>query len=152
MAAADHLNPTQYRGIHQPHLEDPAIHHMEDIFPEDVYTHPHWYGQGDKTWDREAGRALQRAKGNPDALVDVYRAAPHGVTSINTGDWVTTSPTMARHHGLHPEDPAQDMPVLHARVPAHQVRSGGNDIVEWGYSGPAVENARVHYPGGNPSR
>ena len=145
------LSPDQfqdYRGLHQPALEGPAIHHMEDLFGGDVYTHPHFYGHGEKAHDREASRALRSAKGNPDAPVNIYRAAPHGVTSINTGDWVTTSPTYARSHGLHADDPSQDWPTLHAQVPAKHVRTGGNDIIEWGYSGPTVEKARVHHPGG----
>ena len=148
MVASDHLSPDQYRGIHQPGVEGPAIHDLSEMFPSDVYTHPQFYGHGEKTHDREAARALRGARGNPEALVDVYRAVPHGTTSINTGDWVTTSPSYARTHGYHPDDPTQDWPVLHAQVQAAHVRSGGNDIIEWGYAGPAVENARVHHPGG----
>ena len=139
-----------YRGLHQPSGDpgDPAIHNMETLFPDDVYTHPHFYGHGDKVVDREAGRALQGAKGDPEAMVDIYRGVPHGVSSINQGDWVTTSPTYARQHGFHGHDPTKDWPVLHAQVPARHVSTGGNDIVEWGYSGPTIENAAVHHPGG----
>ena len=76
-----------YRGLHQPSGDpgDPAIHNMETLFPDDVYTHPHFYGHGDKVVDREAGRALQGAKGDPEAMVDIYRGVPHGVSSINQG-------------------------------------------------------------------
>jgi len=148
MVASDHLSPDQYRGIHQPDLEGPGIHNLDELFGPDVYKSPHFYGHGDKTNDREAARALTRAQGNPEATVDIYRAVPHGVTSINSGDWVTTSPSYARGHALHADDPSQDMPVLHAQVQAAHVRTGGNDILEWGYTGPPVENARVHHPGG----
>ena len=39
MAASDHLNPDQYRGIHQPMVDedDPGIHNLHELFGEDVY-------------------------------------------------------------------------------------------------------------------
>ena len=136
---------SEYRGQHQPDLEGPAIHEIDQLFPSDVYDRPDLYAHGDPRTAREAGRALQRSRGNPEAQVDVYRAVPHGVEGINPGDWVTTSPSYARQHGRHATDPAQDWPVLSARVAAQHVRTGGNDVIEWGYTGPAVEKARVHW-------
>jgi hypothetical protein len=149
MPATDHLGE-QYRGVHQPQADEdsPAIHNLHELFGDDVYHNPQYFGHGDKTHDREAATALRRAQGNPEAMVDVYRAVPHGVTSINTGDWVTTSPSYARQHGYHAHDESQDWPVLHAQVPAEHVRTGGNDIIEWGYSGPPIEKAKVHFRGG----
>lgn len=139
MPADDHLHPDQYRGLHQPDLQGPAIHDLTEMFPEDVYTHPHYYGHGDRKIDRHAGRVLVTARGRPDAPIDVYRAVPRGVSTINSGDWVTTVPDYARQHAMHPTDPTLDWPVLHAQVPAEHVRTGGNDIIEWGYSGPDIE-------------
>lgn len=148
MAASDHLHPDQWRATHRPDMEGSSIHNMEDMFGPDVYTHPHYYAHGEKTHDREASRSLRAAQGKPESMVDVYRSVPHGISSINTGDWVTTSPSYARQHGMQ-NDPSEDWPVLHAQVQAAHVRSGGNDIIEWGYAGPSIEKARVHHPGGS---
>ena len=149
MPATDHLGE-QYRGIHQPQADNdsPGIHNLHELFGEDVYKNPQYYTHGEKSHDREAIRALRGAQGNPDAMVDIFRAVPHGVTAINQGDWVTTSPSYARQHGYHESDESQDWPVLRATVPARHVRTGGNDIIEWGYSGPSIEEAKVHYRGG----
>jgi hypothetical protein len=150
MPASDHLSPDQYRGIHQPQADDesPAIHNLDELFGPDVYKNPHFFGHGDRVHDREAAVALRRAHNSPESNVDIFRAVPHGVTSINTGDWVTTSPSYARQHGYHESDESQDWPVLKATVPAKHVRTGGNDIIEWGYSGPSIDKAEVHHRGG----
>ena len=149
MPATDHLGE-QYRGIHQPQADNdsPGIHNLHELFGEDVYRNPQYYTHGEKSHDREAIRALRGAQGNPDAMVNIFRAVPHGVTAINQGDWVTTSPSYARQHGYHESDESQDWPVLRATVPARHVRTGGNDIIEWGYSGPSIEQAEVHHRGG----
>lgn len=140
-----------YRGQHQPSsgTDDPGIHNLHELFGDDVYKNPHYYGHGDAKIDAEASRALRGRQGKPDSLVDVYRAVPHGVTAINTGDWVTTSPSYARQHGRQ-ESASQDWPVLHAKVPARHVATGGNDIIEWGYRGPSIPNAKVRFRGGKP--
>jgi hypothetical protein len=57
------------------------------------------YGIGDSTIDHEWYLPALKAKGKPDALVEVYRAVPKGVKDINSGDWVTTSKKYASNHG-----------------------------------------------------
>ena len=135
-----------YRGIHQPYTgeDDPAIHNLEGLFGEDVYRTPQHYGHGE-SYDTQSIGSLLRAKGRPQASIDIYRSVPQGVRSINTGDWITTSREYAKQHGRHPTDPSQDQQVLWAKVKAEHVRTGGNDIIEWGYSGPTIEKAMVRW-------
>lgn len=113
-------------------------------FPPDVYEHPEWYSFGEFA-DRCAA-VIRKVRGRPDADVLVYRAVPPGVSTIGTGDWVTIDLRYARQHAARDDDPANDWPVIVAAVRADQVRSGGSDIVEWGYFGPPVTAQRL--PGG----
>ena len=50
----------EYRGMHQPFVDpdEAGIHNMEQLFPEDVYTHPHFYAHGEPHVQREAFRQL----------------------------------------------------------------------------------------------
>ena len=113
---------------------------------------PDWGGMGEP--HEESMAAVHRVKGNPEAPVTIYRAVPHGVSHIRTGDWVSTSSeyarTMAADGGREDHDgednPDHDWPVLKATVPAKHVHTDGNDINEWGYNGPHIEHAAVHGP------
>jgi 8-oxo-dGTP pyrophosphatase MutT (NUDIX family)/GNAT superfamily N-acetyltransferase len=132
---------------HSPHLEGPALHELGHSYP-DIYDHPEYYGSMHERPGRESARALKRAKGiGPDDQVSIYRAAPHGVTTFNHGDWVTLSPSYAQQHSRHPTDESRDMPIYKAQVAAKHVHWDENDINEFGYSGPEVP-ATKHLPGG----
>jgi hypothetical protein len=91
-----------YRGLHQPSQGPPAYDLLEgDMMPDDVYDHPEWYtGYTDRVILGETMRALRSARGKPNAVVTIYRGAPAGTKSINTGDWVTLSKQYALQHGL----------------------------------------------------
>lgn len=122
-----------YRGQHQPDLDGPGIHDADQVY-DGIHDNPHWYRTGDPAADAESLAAIRAARGRPEATVRVYRAVPHGVTEINPGDWVSPSKSYARQHGTHPDDPAQDWPVISKVVPAKHLREGsGNSIHEWGY-------------------
>lgn len=138
------MTDTSYRGRHQPLADTDPIHELggdpagtrSAAIPPDVYDHPEWYGWGD---DLEThARVLRAVRGRPTATVRIYRAAPAGVTSINTGDWVAIAESYARQHAMQDDDPTHDWPVYYADVPAHTVRTGSGDIMEWGYHGPPV--------------
>jgi 2'-5' RNA ligase/phage-related protein len=113
---------------------------------------PDWGGMGEP--HEESMAAVHRAKGNPEAPVTIYRAVPHGITSIRTGDWVSTAAEHARNEAIEggktdhdgEDNPDYDWPVLKATVPAKHVHTDGNDINEWGYNGPHIEHAAVHGP------
>ena len=149
MAAADSLHPQQfnYRGNHQPGEGGSPLHALDGTF-HDVYTSPEYYTHesGESRADQEAVGAMRAARGKPNLPVTIYRAAPHGVTQINPGDWVTTSRSYAQSHARHATDPAQDMPVYSARVPASHIRDGGNDILEFGYHGSKPVNVKTQLP------
>jgi hypothetical protein len=144
----------EYWGSHQPNIEGPGAHEVDQIYP-DYYERPALYhsffprgSSADREfpennrYHRETRQALMKVRGKPDALMRMYRAAPHGVEHINTGDWVTPSEQYARVHAYQTEHSADDWPVLHADVPAHHLRAAGDYIPEFGYSGPSVK-ARV---------
>lgn len=130
-----------YRGGHQPPATGAPLHDLlaTDHFPRRVYSELQHYTHmsGQEPADKESMHAVSRYRGKPDAPVTVYRAAPHGVTHINPGDWVATSPSYAKQHAMREGTGQGDWPVHSAKVPAHTVRNGGNDIVEWGYHGDA---------------
>jgi 8-oxo-dGTP pyrophosphatase MutT (NUDIX family) len=122
------------------------LHDLTQTFPSDVYTHPQHYHPGGG--DREAQQAMHRARGNPEAPVTIYRAQPKPHSSIRTGDWVSTSGDYARQHAMSNSGEEHDMPVVKATVPAKHIWSPGDDLHEYGYWGPHIENTEVHHPGG----
>ena len=64
-----------YRGQHQPSNDDAPIHDLTSIYPADVYTHPHYYGDArSRSWG-----VLASVKDRPNAMVTVYRAVPKQV-------------------------------------------------------------------------
>lgn len=127
-----------YRMRHRPSEDGPPAHDLtaetaEWSMPKDVYDHPDWYvGDPGSRAARETIRVLRGIRGNPDAEVTIYRGAPEG-TGIRPGDWVTFSPTYAREHGMHADDPSKDMPVHELKVRARDVRFAGDDLNEFGY-------------------
>ncbi len=132
-----------YRGRHQPSKAAPLYDLLEgDMLPEDMYVHPKWYtGFPGPATLGETLRTLNGARGKPNAMVTIYRSAPPGVNTINEGDWVSLSKQYARQHGLSNGD--DDWPVYSAQVPARMVWHAGDDLMEWGYWGPAVHAGLV---------
>ena len=85
---------------------------------------------------RDTRAVLAKAKGRPEATITVYRALPSGgVQQIFEGDWVAISKVYAEEHAALTmgENPDQPMRVVAMDVPAASIRSGGNDLVEFGY-------------------
>jgi hypothetical protein len=139
----------EYAGGHQPPRDGAPLHDLTQSFPEDVYSTPHFYDHsgGRERYDRDSANVVRTAKGKPEKLVTVYRAAPASATHINPGDWVAVSPHYAKQHaagggtGTEP-----DWPIHSAKVPAAHVRSGGNDIVEYGFHGPTPVPVTTKHP------
>lgn len=82
-----------YGGGHQPDETGPPLHdvtqkgnYMEGL---DVYENPHHFTGTEAP--QESIRQMHQARGNPDHVATIYRAAPRGVGHINHGDWVTLS-------------------------------------------------------------
>lgn len=124
-----------YRMEHRPpDAEGGApLHELTDngIYPADVYTHPRYYTTSPD--EDTAARIAARLRGNPDAMVRVFRAVPPGVNAINPGDWVTPVRAYARRHGMDATDSAKDWPVISMRVKASELFTDGNSLAEWGY-------------------
>jgi hypothetical protein len=98
------IAPEEYRGSHvAPNYKTygAPFYALDELIPKDVYSQQgkRLYGIGDSVIDHEWYFPALKAKGNPDALVEVYRAVPKGVKDINSGDWVTTSKKYAKNHG-----------------------------------------------------
>lgn len=142
---------SDYRGGHQPAADGPPLHDLTagDHFDDKVYDELHHYTHmsGRLSYDQQSMGAVRAARGRPNARVTVYRAAPAGVTAINPGDWVSLSPEYAKNHAVgQGNDETGDWPVHRASVPAKHVLNGGNDIVEWGYHGPAPVPVKTQLP------
>jgi hypothetical protein len=103
------------------------------MYPADVYSPRgmHIYGTGYPAFDREAFSIANKAKGNPDAEVVMYRAVPKGVSAINAGDWVTLSKGYAKNHGESVLDNAYD--ILEQKVKAKELYTNADSIHEFGY-------------------
>ena len=132
----------EYRGTHKaPGSENGSPLHdvTKTIYPGDFYTLPYntvlqYYGSGDKVSDAESLKAIRAAKGNPEALVTIYRATPKAVDAINEGDWVTPSKTYAMQHGE--SSLLGEYNILEKKVPASHLYTEGNSLSEFGYNPP----------------
>jgi hypothetical protein len=136
MGGLSYATPEEYRGSHQaPNAKvyGATLDSLEGIMPADVYSSrgTRLYGIGDPKIDSEWFSAAFRAKGNPDKLVEVYRAVPKGVKEINQGDWVTTSKTYARMHGENALDEGYE--IVSKKVKASTLSSEGYPY-EFGYN------------------
>ena len=113
--------------------DDAPLHALDKIFPPDIYSNKaiQYYGTGDDKADRESMKVINAVRGNPDAVVTVYRGVPKGVNVINDGDWVTLSKTYAEQHV---ESNIQgEGHVISMQVPARTIFTDANSINEFGY-------------------
>ena len=127
---------TEYRGSHtapNAQVYGATLDNLTGIMPKDVYTvtGKNLYGIGDSAIDSEWWRAAMKVKGNPNAEVEVYRAVPKGVKNINSGDWVTTSPTYAKWHGENVLDGNYE--IIKQKVKANTLSTEGYPY-EFGYN------------------
>lgn len=102
------------------------LHELESAFGPDIYgpNALQYFGSGSfSRQEREALNLMRKVRGNPDAEITIYRGVPDGVKSINPGDWVTLSPEMASQYGN----------VLSIKVPARQVTSWPDSLLEYGW-------------------
>lgn len=124
-----------YRGSHSAPTDDgyaKPVGQLTEMFPEDVYEHPDWYG----TVDDETMSQLKRLRDDPSATVTAYRAVPSAHQEINRGDWITLSRQYAEDHSFELEGDRGDGVVVSMQIPATQVFTDGNDLAEYGYDGP----------------
>lgn len=139
----DEVTPESYdyRGVHTaPYRTDDATtapgHEMNRTFPDDVYGENgyRYYGHGGDAvnMDKETMAIMQKAKGNPDHPVVIYRAVPKEFAGedIYTGDWITPNINYAKQHGERFDDGYH---IIEKTVPAKHIWTDGNSIHEFGY-------------------
>lgn len=148
-----------YRMQHRPPDSDfgAPLHDLNGnnnaIYPDDVYTHPHYYdptgGDPDDHSYSDAHAVARKVRGNPDAKVHIYRALPaeHAHQGFRPGDWVTTSKQYARGHGMN-SDSKDDWPVIRATVRAGDLHTAGDDLREYGYNGTDTKSGLAVFKGG----
>ena len=125
-----------YRGSHKaPNAKTygATLDDLTKIMPADVYTQQgkQLYGIGDRIIDSEWRTAALKAKGKPDAEIEVYRAVPKGVKEINDGDWVSTSKKYAKDHGENTLNGEYD--IISKKVKAKTLSTEGYPY-EYGYN------------------
>jgi hypothetical protein len=131
----------EYRGSHTaPYRTEDATtapgYEMNRTFPDDVYgpNGYRYYGHGGdaESMDKETMAIMQKAKGDPDYPVTVYRAVPKEFASedIYTGDWITPNINYAKEHGRRFDD---GFHIIEKTVPAKHIWNDGNSIHEFGY-------------------
>ena len=124
-----------YKGSHKApnaSVYGATLDDLTKILPADVYSQmgKQLYGIGDRLTDSEWRIAALKARGKPDAMIDIYRAVPKGVKDINQGDWVTTSPNYAKWHGENVLDGEYE--IIKKKVKAKTLSSEGYPY-EFGY-------------------
>jgi uncharacterized ParB-like nuclease family protein len=130
------LLDTSYRGSHtapDARVYGATLDDLTTLVPKDVYTPKgkQLYGIGNPQIDSEWFTAAMKAKGNPDAEIEIFRAVPKGIKDINSGDWVTTSKTYAKWHG---ENVLNDeYELISKKVKANSLSSEGYPY-EFGYN------------------
>lgn len=109
--------------------------------PKDVYSHPQYYTfMYDESPDvmNEVMSVYNRAKGNPNAMVNAFRAVPAEADGqLNVGDWITLSPTYAQKH-LESQFGGIGK-IIQQRVPASSVHASMDDLAESGYYPASLE-------------
>jgi len=132
-------DPSEYRGVHTAptRAEANTLDNLAGVYPDDIYNPAvagRFYGHGgpSQAMDNETAHILSKFRGQPDATVDVFRAVPKGVETIQPNDWVTINKNYAASHGK--ANLGEDFHIISKRVKASDVTSQGDSIHEFGYS------------------
>ena len=135
---------TNYRMDHQPPGPNDGAAPLHDmtgggtVFPDDIYGPEglQYYGAADAA-SAESYAIIKSMRGNPDALVTIYRAVPNddSIATINSGDFVALSKKYADEHAASGYGPDGQQPgkVIKQKVKASEIYSAGNDLNEFGY-------------------
>jgi hypothetical protein len=132
------LIDTSYR-LESPSEDNARLDDLTQTFPNDIYSSNaiRYYGNPNNLADIESNEVIQKARGNPDMEVTIYRAVPNNadITSINEGDFVSLSKTYAEEHGAggYGAMGNESGKVLTKKVKVKDLITGGNDLNEFGY-------------------
>ena len=135
-----------YRGSHRAPdgtAGEGSLDAMDRTYPEDIYgpKGAQYYGAR-RPDDAKIHKLIQSVRGNPDAMVTVYRAVPKGVaTEITAGNWVTPSREYAAEHG---DRFPGGFEILERKVRAGELFTEGNSLQEFGWNptGESIQSAR----------
>lgn len=125
-------SPDEYGIAHRPAEDGAPLHDLTQDVPADVYRHPDWY-TGFPEWLPEVMPKVRGARGRPSKAINVFRAGP--TEELNNGDWISLSKSYTNAHRDR-EDP-NSYKTCSFTVDAREVRFAGDDLMEWGYFGPA---------------
>ena len=129
--------------VEEPKEDDYRMRHRPDAIgrgfdisevgaiPKDVYDHPEWYFDMSDKSAKESMKVVREMRGNPDAEVTIYRAAPKN--EFNDGDWVTLSRTYAQGHAERESHGDVKLEVHSMKVKAKEIQFAGDSINEFGY-------------------
>ena len=133
---------SQYHMDHVAPMRDSGapMHDLTGLYPDDLYTHPHYYQLGDWEVDLQCRGAMWKARGNPDLKIRIYRACPKTVNTFNAGDWVSPSKIYAEDHG----QGRDDYHVIQITVPAKELFTNGDSWAEWGWD-PDGAKTKISY-------
>jgi hypothetical protein len=116
---------------HQPNPDGAMVFDItaNKLIPKDFYDHPEWYGDITSPAGRESWNVIKLIRGNPEAVVTIYRAVPKNTqTEIYADQWVSLSKIYAKEHAR-----VRSGVVISKKVKAKDVRWDGNDLNEFGY-------------------
>ncbi|MCP4053773.1 MAG: hypothetical protein GY739_12060, partial [Mesoflavibacter sp.] len=109
---------TDYRGSHQIWYDEDYNSTLDDLtkggelIPNDIFEHPEWYANMNNKASQESWKAILSAQGKPNIMIKIYRGVPKGVAKINSGDWITLSPTYALQHSWDMHGAGKDGDVI----------------------------------------
>jgi len=136
------IDPNDYKITHQPpSMLDPesvSLDRLDEMFP-GVYQRPRDYAFDIE--DEQMIPIIMSTRGNPEAMVPIYRAVPSYVSDIETGNWITPNLDYARGHAMHVMQDRVPWSIIEGRAPASQLLSEGNSIQEFGYAGAPILGA-----------
>jgi len=122
-----------------PSEDNARLDDLTQTFPNDIYSSNaiRYYGNPNNLADIESNEIIQKAKGNPNMEVTIYRAVPNinSANSINEGDFVTLSKTYAEDHAYtgYGSMGNESGKILTKKVKVKDLITGGNDLNEFGY-------------------
>lgn len=135
--AASAVADLPYQIEHKPMTTEGGASRLHDLtssFGEDIYGRHalEYFGSGD---DREKAiiNMLRSVRGNPDAKVTIYRGLPSSAKGINSGDWVTLHPGVAKDYSDLLKEQGIKGKVVKMEVPASSITSWPDSLLEFGY-------------------